>query len=85
MNAQDIVTVIGSYLPLDRSGKEFRFLCPFHLGRHSCFYVDPERQRWRCHHCGARGDAIDFVARYEGITREEASRLIGRRKEKERA
>ncbi len=80
MTITDIVEVIGSYLPLKRSGKEFRFLCPFHPGPHSCFFVDPGRQRWRCHHCGARGDAADFVARYEGVTREEAADLISRRK-----
>ncbi len=76
MNSKDIVKVIGGYLPLERSGKEFRFLCPFHLGRHSSFYVDPTRQRWRCHHCGARGDAAGFVSLYEGISRKQAQEKI---------
>jgi len=76
MNTPDIMEVIGGYFLLKRSGKEFRFLCPFHLGVHSCFYVDPERQRWRCHLCGARGDVIDFVALYERLTREEAIQLL---------
>ena len=57
----DIVEEIGAVVPLKKSGKAFKGLCPFHGERTPSFYVFPDKQDWHCFGCGERGDLITFV------------------------
>lgn len=76
----DIVQVISSYIPLQRAGKNFKALCPFHQERTPSFFVFPERQTWRCFGaCAQGGDVFSFVMRHEGVTFGEALRLLAQR------
>ena len=47
--------------------------CPFHNARHPSMKVD---RRYFCFGCGARGDAIDFVSNYYGLSLKEAAEKI---------
>ena len=40
----DIVDIISGYLPLKRSGRTFKALCPFHQEKTPSFIVHPEKQ-----------------------------------------
>ena len=53
--ANDIVEVIGSYLPLKRAGANFVALCPFHKEKTPSFNVNPQRQVFNCFGCHAGG------------------------------
>lgn len=66
-SANDIVEVIGSYLPLKNAGGVFKALCPFHQEKTPSFNVNPARQRYHCFGCGADGDVIKFVREYESL------------------
>lgn len=44
--------------------------CPFHKDRSPSMKVD---KRYFCFRCGAKGDAIDFVANYYGLSPKEAA------------
>src|ERR1043165_7384058 len=65
--ANDIVDVIGSYLPLKRAGTNFRALCPFHREKTPSFNVNPHHQIFKCFGCGKGGDVFTFVREYEGL------------------
>lgn len=77
--ANDIVEVIGGYLPLKRAGSAFRALCPFHSEKTPSFHVNPRRQTFRCFGCGKGGGVIRFVMDYENLDFPAAVRKLAER------
>jgi DNA primase len=77
--ANDIVDVIGSYLPLKRAGANFRALCPFHREKSPSFNVNPHLQIFKCFGCGKAGDVFSFVREYEGLEFMDAVRRLAER------
>jgi DNA primase len=60
--ATDIVRIIEAKgIKLERSGKNFLGLCPFHGEKKPSFVVYPETQSFYCFGCGKGGDAIHFI------------------------
>jgi len=65
--ATDIVAVISQYTQLQRSGTQWRGLCPFHTEKTGSFYVNAEKGVYRCHGCQVGGDIITFVREKEQL------------------
>jgi DNA primase len=75
----DIVEVIGGYVTLHRAGRELTGLCPFHAEKTPSFSVNPERQVWHCHGCGAGGDLFGFIQQIERIDFRHALEMLADR------
>ncbi|MDH4557812.1 hypothetical protein E8F11_22010 [Pseudomonas sp. BN417] len=74
----DIVGVVGKYVKLEKHGKEYKGLCPFHKEKTPSFSVMPHKGAYYCFGCGAGGDAIDFVAEFEDIPfRDAVAKITG--------
>ena len=75
----DILDVVSRYVQLQRSGRSYKAICPFHTEKTPSFHVFPERQTWRCFGaCADGGDAFSFVMRVENLDFSEAMRLLAR-------
>ena len=73
----DIVEIIGSYIPLKKSGKNYQALCPFHHERTPSFIVSPEKQLFHCFGCGVGGNVFTFLMKWEKVSFPEAVKIAG--------
>jgi DNA primase len=74
--AHDIVDVIGKRLTLQRSGTNFKAVCPFHGEKSPSFFVSPVLQRYRCFGCQKSGDVLTFLQEFDGMTFHEALKQL---------
>ncbi|MGD8341352.1 MAG: DNA primase [Gammaproteobacteria bacterium] len=61
----DLADLIGQRVTLKRAGSNQKGLCPFHDEKTPSFTVSADKGFYKCFGCGAYGNAIDFVMRYE--------------------
>jgi len=66
--ANDIIDVISSRMRLQKAGKNYTGLCPFHAEKSPSFSVNPDKQFFHCFGCGAGGDVFTFLVKYENIS-----------------
>lgn len=72
----DIVRVVGDYVRLKKTGKDFSGLCPFHQEKTPSFTVSPVKQIFYCFGCGKGGDIFNFVMEMEKSPFPEAVRTV---------
>jgi len=63
----NIVDVIGRHVPLKKSGSNYKGVCPFHNEKTPSFVVSDTKQIFTCFGCGATGDVIEFVQKYNNL------------------
>jgi DNA primase len=74
--ANDIVTVVGSYLAVNPAGITFKARCPFHNDFRLSLDIDAKRQRYRCWACSAHGDVFSFIEKMEKVGFVEARSIL---------
>lgn len=74
----DIVQIIGSYLDVQRKGRSYVAICPFHDDSNPSLSISPERKLFKCFVCGTGGSAIRFVQLYEHISFTEALKKVAK-------
>ncbi len=77
-NASNIISVISKYITVERKGKRFWACCPFHFEKTPSFAIDEIRQSYHCFGCGASGDVISFVRKYENLEFMDACRVVAK-------
>lgn len=75
----NIVELINEYMPLKKTGSNFKALCPFHSEKIPSFIVSPERQIFKCFGCGEGGDIFKFLMLTENMEFGEALRTLAKR------
>lgn len=77
----DIVEVIGGYVKLRRSGKEFAACCPFpdHSEKTPSFTVNPAKRFYHCFGCGRHGSAVGFLMEFGRMGFRQAMAELARR------
>ncbi len=63
----EIVDLISQYLSLNKKGKNYWGLCPFHTEKTPSFSVSDEKQMFYCFGCGAGGNVITFIQKIERL------------------
>lgn len=75
----DLVEVVSDYIKLQKRGRNFVGLCPFHQEQSPSFTVAPEKQLYYCFGCGSGGNVFTFIMKVENLTFAEAVRFLAQR------
>jgi len=75
----DIVSVIGSYIHLQKRGSNHMGLCPFHNEKTPSLSVSSSKQMYHCFGCGVGGNVFTFIMEYENYTFLEALKFLADR------
>lgn len=79
LSTVDILDVVKERVEMRRNGTRWTGRCPFHNEKTASFGVTPSMQIFKCFGCGAGGNAIDFVMRYDDMTFWEACKTLAER------
>lgn len=79
-DANNIVDVISSYVPLIKKGKNYFGVCPFHDDTNPSMSVSEEKQIFKCFSCGTSGNVFDFIMNYEHVDFKEALHILAEKK-----
>jgi len=67
IEGNNIVSIVEQYLPLKKSGSNYKACCPFHEEKTPSFVVSEKKQIFKCFGCGKGGNAIHFIMEMEKI------------------
>lgn len=75
----NIVDLIASYIELQKSGRNYKALCPFHQEKTPSFYIYENTQSYHCFGCGASGDIFSFIQAYENVDFMDSVKLLAKK------
>ena len=78
-NNANIVEVIGDVISLQKAGRNYLGLCPFHGEKTPSFNVVEDKQFYHCFGCGRSGDVFKFIEEYQGVSFMEAVQILAER------
>ena len=74
----NIVSVIGKYIHLDKKGENYWACCPFHNEKTPSFAVNEDEGYYHCFGCKESGDVISFIMKYESCDFMEAVKILAK-------
>ena len=72
----DIVDIISRYIKVNKKGRDYICLCPFHDDHHESMHISPEKGIFKCFSCNTSGNVISFVRKYEKCSFFEAVKKV---------
>jgi len=75
----DLVNIASEYVNMEKSGKNYKGLCPFHQEKTPSFMISPDKQLFYCFGCNKGGDIFDFIMEIENITFKESLKILAER------
>ena len=78
-NKNDIVEVVGRYVPLQQKGTNYWGRCPFHHEKTASFSVNSGGQFFYCFGCHKSGDVISFIMEIESLDFNDAVKFLAER------
>ena len=72
----DIVSIISRYVQLEKKGKTYWGLCPFHGEKTPSFAVNESDQFFHCFGCKESGDVFAFIEKIENCSFSEAVNIL---------
>ncbi len=75
----EIVEVASSYIKLERKGRRYFALCPFHGEKTASFCIEPSKQFFYCFGCNKGGSVIHFIMNIENLEFLDAIRFLADR------
>jgi len=75
----DIVDVVSDYVKINRKGKDYFGLCPFHNEKTPSFSVVPSKQIYYCFGCGKGGNVLNFISGIENVEYIDAIKMMADR------
>lgn len=75
----NIVDLVSEFVQLQKKGKNYFGLCPFHEEKTPSFSVSPEKNICKCMGCGEGGQPITFYAKIKGLPFQEAALELAER------
>lgn len=78
-NRLSVDEVIGSYIPIQSNGANYKCVCPFHQDKTPSLIISPQKQIWHCFGCGVGGDIFKFVEEYEHISKQEVLQILAKK------
>ena len=71
-----ISEVIGSFIHIEKKGKNYVALCPFHDDHDPSLSISEEKKIYKCFVCGNGGNVFTFVSNYKKINFAEAVKEV---------
>ncbi len=78
-DAADIVDIAGDMTRLEKKGRRYKGLCPFHKEKTPSFSVDPVEGLFYCFGCGVGGDTFKLYMEHSGDDFPAAVEALARR------
>lgn len=77
--ANPIEEIIGNYVSLKRTGRDYICLCPLHNEKTPSCHIHPDKEYFYCFGCHAGGDVITFIMKYHNLEYWDAVKMLAER------
>lgn len=71
-DAANLTAIVSEVVALEKRGRNFQGLCPFHSEKTPSFMVNEEKQIFHCFGCGMGGNVFTFLMQYHQLSFPEA-------------
>ncbi|ATX70878.1 DNA primase [Spiroplasma clarkii] len=68
INKANIADIIGKYLDIQKKGRNYLAVCPFHDDKDPSLHIAPSKKIFKCFVCGVGGNVITFVQEFNNTT-----------------